>query len=138
MTTQQAKKWLMRARDIDKEVDILIKEQAAAFDRATKTTSAAEGERVQTSACNGSESKFIKYSEYSVLIDKRIDELYDTKKEILRAVDKVENGTYRTLLTLRYIRFMTWEQIAEEMNMSCYWVRTKIHREALEELCWII
>lgn len=138
MTTQQAKKWLMRARNIDKEVNVLITEQAAAFERATKTTSAAGGERVQTSACNGSESKFIKYSEYSALIDKRIDELYDVKCEILSAISKIDENNLRTLLELRYLHFATWETISEKMGYKDVRHIYRLHRRALKKMEGII
>ena len=60
----------------------------------------------------------------------------DVKQWLNRAhnIDKVENGTYRLLLTLRYIRFMTWEQVAEEMNYSYVHVVYNLHSAALRQV----
>lgn len=138
MTTQQVKQWLNRARNIDKEIDILKQEKVEAFEDATKITSAAEGERVQISADNGSENKFIEYSEYSVLVDKRIDELYAIKCEILNAINAVEDGTLRRLLELRYLQGETWERIAQSMHYSYKHIVHSLHPKALKKLKEVI
>ena len=133
MTERDVKQWLNRAHNIDKEINNLILERDRAFSKATSAVNGASGEKVQTSAQNSTESKYIAYAEYESEIDRRIDELYEVKKEILRAIKKVENGTYRLLLTLRYIRFMTWEQVAEEMNYSTMHIH-RLHNDSLKKV----
>ena len=82
---------------------------------------------------NATEGKYAAYADYVAEIDKRTAELYEVKTEILRAINKVDNSAYRLLLTLRYIRFMTWERIAEEMNYKdVRWVY-RLHGRALRE-----
>lgn len=137
MTERDVKQWLNRAHNIDKEINNLILERDRAFSKATSAVNGASGEKVQTSAQNSTESKYIAYAEYESEIDRRIDELYEVKKEILWAIKKVENGTYRLLLTLRYIRFMTWEQVAEEMNYS-YRQTLRIHGKSLRKIKHVI
>ena len=131
MTEQGVKQWLNRAHDIDKEIKNLKRERDKAFNEATSVVNDSGSEKVQTSKINATEGKYAAYANYVAEIDKRTAELYEVKAEILRVINKVDNSTYRLLLTLRYIRFMTWERIAEEMDLSCYWVRTTIHRNAL-------
>lgn len=63
-------------------------------------------------------------------IDNRIDELMRVKAEILEAVNRVQDGAFRQLLTRRYIEFKTWEQIAVDMNYS-YRQVTRMHGRAL-------
>lgn len=138
LTIQQVKQWLNRARNIEKEIDILKQEKVEAFEGTTKITSAAEGERVQISVSNSSENKFIEYSEYSVLIDNRIDELYAVKCEILNAINTVEDGTLRILLELRYLQGETWERIAQSMHYSYKHIVHSLHPKALKKLKEVI
>lgn len=53
------------------------------------------------------------------------------KTEILEVIEKVTEPQEELLLTLRYLRNLTWERIAEEMYMSDYWVRSGLRRKAL-------
>lgn len=130
MTEQGVKQWLNRAHNIDREIKNLERERDKAFNRATSVINGSGSEKVQTSKINATEGKYAAYADYVAEIDKRTAELYEVKAEILRAINKVDNSTYRLLLTLRYIRFMTWERIAEEMNYS-YRQTLRIHGYSL-------
>lgn len=125
------KEWLNRGYKLDTEINVLLDEQSKALQRATGTAAAVTGDKVQTSKRNTTEDKFIAYAAYSELIDKRIDELYEIKAEIMQAINAVDNTVLRTLLTLRYIRFFTWEQIAEEMEITFQWAHI-LHKRALK------
>lgn len=126
------KDWLNRGYKIDKEINALLLEREKAFNLACKVSAPpSDNERVKASAGNGSENRYIKYAEYSRLIDSRIDRLYQVKNEILTVISAVENNTYRTLLILRYVQFKTWEEIAECMGYSDKWLRTYLHKMAL-------
>ena len=99
-----------------------------------KTTVArSDSEKVQTSNVNTSENKFVSYAAYSELIDKRIDRLYEIKKEILENVNKLDDATLRTILILRYLNFQTWEMIACKMNYG-YRHILRLHGNALIEI----
>ena len=127
------KEWLNRGYKIDREINALLRERERSLTLATKTTAAADGERVQTSRSNSTEARFINYADYTKLIDKRIDELYAIKREIITAVNRVGDNTLRQLLIHRYIEFMRWEKIAEEMHYSRRQV-TRMHGKALLKL----
>lgn len=127
------KDWLNRGYKIDKEINALLLEREKAFNLACKVSAPpSDNERVKASAGNGSENRYIKYAEYSRLIDSRIDRLYQVKNEILTVISVVENNTYRTLLILRYVQFKTWEEIADCMGYEVRWVY-KLHEQALCE-----
>lgn len=130
MTIKEIKKWLSRAKKADEEINALLSEQARALTHATSTTAHSGSEKVQTSNVNTSESKFVSYAAYSDLIDKRIDRLYEIKKEILENVNKLDDATLRTILILRYLNFQTWEMIACKMNYS-YMQICRLHGKAL-------
>ena len=133
MTEQGVKQWLNRAHNIDREIKNLERERDKAFNRATSVVNGSGSEKVQTSKINATEGKYAAYADYVAEIDKRTAELNEVKTEILRAINKVDNSAYRLLLTLRYIRFMTWERIAEEMNYKdVRWVY-RLHGRALRE-----
>lgn len=113
MTT---KEWLNRGYRIDTEINALIKERDKALLAATSATVNPGSERVQTSRRNTSEDKFVNYAAYEETINKRIDELYAVKNEILQAINEVKSDTLRKLLILRYIEFEKWGAIAEKLH----------------------
>ena len=132
MTT---KEWLMRGWEINKEINTLLEEKERAFAFACSVTAPTDHERVTTTRRNTSEDKFVRYSneDYEKEIDRRIDEMYQIKLEILSAIELVNDSTLRKLLIKRYLQFKTWEQIAVEMNYS-YMHITRLHGKALQEI----
>ena len=130
MTT---KEWLNRGRNLNEEINALIKAKEKALYDACNVSIAYDKERVQESQNNSTEAKFTRFADYSKAIDERIDELYKIKQEILKAISGVDNSTYRALLIERYINFKTWEQIADYMNYSRMHV-TRLHGRALQKV----
>ena len=129
-----AKQWLNRGYRINEEIDELIKEQKQALLQATSTAlCGGEGEKVQSSNGNTTERRFVNYVAYSETIDKRIDELYAVKNEILTAINTVADNTLRELLILRYIKFYTWEEIAVKMGYTFQWAHV-LHKRALQNI----
>lgn len=128
-----AKQWLNRGYRINEEIDELMREQKQALLQAT-STALGGGEKVQSSNGNTAERRFVNYAAYSETIDKRIDELYAVKNEILTAINSVDDNTLRELLILRYIKFYTWEEIAEKMNYSYVHVVHNLHPKALKRV----
>src|SRR5690554_2482725 len=61
-----------------------------------------------------------------------IDRLVDLKREIMQKIDAMEDDNYKVLLTLRYLIFKTWEEIAVEMDYTFQWVH-QLHKRALIE-----
>lgn len=57
----------------------------------------------------------------------------DIKKNIRQAINSVEDHDEYLLLKLKYIHFLTWEQIAEKMSFSLTQVH-RIHSKALENI----
>ena len=127
-----AKEWLNRGRHLDKEINQLLEDQQNALNSACGSAVSYGGDKVQASKTNSAERKFIAYADYSIEIDKRVDELYAVKCEIKAAINRVDNPLLRALLLARYVNMKTWEQIAEELDYSDKWVRTKLHSKALQ------
>lgn len=131
MTT---KDWLNRGWKLNDEINELIEKQDRAFSRACKITSTIVEDKVQ--ACGGisREDWIIKHAEYECEINKKIDELCNVKHDILCAIKKVDNTTYKTLLILRYIKFESWGKIASFIGKDRNSVKTNIHRGALKAI----
>ena len=76
-------------------------------------------------------------SDYMVLLDEQINELKDERlekmllyKEIEKRIRNMDNDNEREVLRLKYLRGMTWEEVAVEMGYSWQWIH-KIHSKAL-------
>jgi DNA-directed RNA polymerase specialized sigma subunit len=65
-------------------------------------------------------------------INDEVDAYVDLQAEMRGRIDALCNEDYRILLRLRYINYMTWEQIAEQMGRSTQWVYV-LHKRALED-----
>lgn len=115
MTTEE---WLSRGRHLDKEIRQLKAARAAALARAESVTAWAADERVQTSARNASEDKFIKYADYVRKIDAKIGKLIEVQVEIQDVIERVDDARLRALLTARYVNCKTWETIADELGFD--------------------
>lgn len=125
-------KWLERGQKLSEEISELLEAKNNAVDLATSVTSSRGGERVVMSKANYNEQRFLKVAELSEMIDKKVNLLMDLKRDIITAIYKVEDIRLRTLLIARYINFKTWDEIAKNMHYSDKWVRTRLHRGALE------
>ena len=126
------REWLDRGRMLDIEIEALVDEQRAAFEQATQVTGVITDVKVQGSKRNAQESRFARYAEYAQRIEARVEALYQVKREILEAVEGVDDAISRILLFKRYIQFKTWEQVAQEMNYNYYHVIKNMQYRALQ------
>lgn len=131
MTTKQ---WLMRARNIDREIDSLVKARGELYDRVTKITQSYTGDVVQSTK---DPHRFEKLAEYEIEIDIRIDKLIDVKREINSAINELTDWKLRMVLFERYLLGRTWEQIAVDMHYTYQHV-CRLHGRALIEMGGIL
>lgn len=66
-------------------------------------------------------------------INAEINQFVDLKKEIRDKINLLTNRNQQLVLRLRYIEFLTWEQVAERMTYSVKQV-FRIHGEAIKNL----
>lgn len=59
-----------------------------------------------------------------------LNSLYAYKAEAEERIEGIENDDYKLLLTLRYLRFKTFEEIAVEMGFTFQWI-CELHKRAL-------
>ena len=133
MRSQEKKKFLSRYLKVLAEEKDIREEIAYWESRAQKVTtswSAVPGggkgsDKVQTGA--------IKVAELRDSLMGKIEELAAVRAEIERAIGTVQDDTQRRLLRLRYIKGMTWEKVAIEMNYTYQWV-CELHGRALNKV----
>jgi DNA-directed RNA polymerase specialized sigma subunit len=74
----------------------------------------------------------VKILELEQEVDGDIDRLIDLKREMMSGISTVEQPEYHVLLELRYLSFLTWEEIAERMNYSPRQIH-RLHGQALKQ-----
>lgn len=79
------------------------------------------------------EDVIVKIVDLESEINVEIETLMETKRAIAEALSLVTQSDYRTLLELRYICCLTWEEIAGELHVSVRSVH-RIHGNALNEI----
>lgn len=125
--SETARSFLNRARNIDHEIDILIKAEDETRDRVLHITQRYDGDGAQASK---DPHKFDKLAELSSMIDQKTDELVVVKEEILQMICRLPERRQRNVCNSYYIRMKTFEQIAVEENYSYRQVK-RIHSKSL-------
>lgn len=128
-----AKEWLIRARKMRSRLRALQNSKERAFSKATSIT-VSGGERVSGGAPADTHATF---AEVSLAVDRQIEELEQTRAEILQGIRQLEDNTLSTLLTEYYINDKTWEKIAEEQHYSFRQIM-RLHAKALQQIQSII
>ena len=130
MTYQEKVKFLKRYKQIDKEIDQLLLEKSEIFSLGTKITPTYSDMPKGTGASDKVQSTVEKLGALEKKIDSKIDEWYEAKLNIEKAIHTVESDKFRLLLRYRYINGWTWEKIAVEMNYA-YRNVTRLHGKAI-------
>jgi len=139
MRTEQqmkAKRYLQQAFKINELINSKIEElkELRVLSESLPSTDFSR-ERVQKTKSH--EAKFTKYVNSMVDLEKKIDEemvqLMELKMEIREKIYQVENPNRRLVLLYRYINFMKWEEIADQMNYSIKQLH-RIHNAALTDI----
>ena len=125
--SERARAYLNRARNIDHEIDVLLKTEDETRERVMSITQRYDGDGVQSTK---DPHKFDKLAELSSLIDQKTDELVSVKAEILEMIGKLPERRQRNVCDSYYLRMKTFEQIAVEENYSYRQVK-RIHSKSL-------
>jgi len=128
-----AKQYLRQVRRLDDIVNAKLEQVEMLKAMTTKITTNLTTDKVQESNIPDKISTLIcKIVDLEKEITNDINKLIALKTEIMRKIDNIQNDDYRLLLTLRYLNFKTWEQIAVEMGFTFQWVH-ELHKRALIE-----
>lgn len=126
-----AKQYLRQIRRLDDTINAKIEQIELLRSMSTNITATLSSDRVQGSKSHDKIGKLIaKIVDFEREIINDVDKLIDLKREIIHKIDAVQDDNYKLLLTLRYVNFNTWEEIADEMDFSFQWVH-ELHKRAL-------
>lgn len=129
----ETKEYLQQIERIDRRIQNKLAEIYQLKQMACSVSVANEGERVQTSIRNDRLAETVaKIIDKEKEANKMVDEYVDTKANIIRQIESLENTDYYHILFNRYIIRKKWEDIATDLNYSVRDV-TRKHGKALQE-----
>ena len=129
-----AKEYLSQARYLDNRIKSKLLQIDSLNELATRCTpSYSDMPKSPNREGSRMESAILDIIELEDEISKDVVELVALKKEIVEVIKQVGNTEYQTLLEERYLCFITWEQIAVDMNYSMQHVH-RMHSTALKEI----
>ena len=130
MTYQEKVNFLKRYKQIDDEINQLLLEKSEIFSLGTKVTPTYSDMPKGMGESDKVQSTVEKLGDLEKRINDKIDEWYEAKLDIEKAIHTVESDKLRLLLRYRYINGWTFEQISVQMSREYRWVR-RLHRKAV-------
>lgn len=131
----EAKDYLKQVEKLDVRIKNKLIEQQQWKEIALGITANMDGERVQSSS--NSKSKMadavIKCVDMETEINRLIDELIDTKKEVIQTIEMLDSATEYNVLHKRYIQFLSLQDIADSYGRDYGWATTT-HGRALKSV----
>lgn len=128
-----AKEFLRQIRKLDKLIENKLIEIQRWKDIANNTTANLSGERVQSSGNPHKIADAIgRYIDLEREINQDIDNLVDTKKEVISVIEQLDVTEYDVLHKI-YVQYLTLDDVADAYDMSYSWVTT-IHGRALKHV----
>ncbi len=119
----QTKEYMLKAFRLNELIESNLRELDNLREMSTYLSGKMTNEKVQSSNRSDTVANaVIKIIQLEQEINKDIDRLIDLKKEVRDIVEKVESDNEKLLLRLRYIEYLSWEEVAEKMNYSLRWV----------------
>ena len=129
-----AKEYLSQARFLDDRINSKIQQISSLNELATKfTATISDMPHSPNSGGSTMADAVCKIVDLQEEINKDIDRLVDLKREIMGVIKAVPNVEYQTILEKRYLCFISWEQIAVDMNYSMQHIH-RMHSSALKEI----
>lgn len=113
------KEYLSQAFHIDKQLKSKLEQLSVLRELATTTTQPlSDMPGSPNRNIDRMEKAIIKIMDMEKEISEEVDALLDLKNEIAQCIKKVEDIDCQLILEFRYLCFMSWEQIAAEMNFT--------------------
>ena len=126
-----AKEYLGQAYRLDHRINSKLEQVESLNTLATRVNSTiSEMPRNPNRATSIMADAIEKIIDLQAEINSDIDQLVDLKREIVSVIKTVENTEFQTLLEKRYLCFLSWEQIAVDLNYSIDNI-FKAHKKAL-------
>lgn len=127
------KQYLLRYRQAEREVRLLMEEKERLLALATRITPSYSGEAHGSGSGSRVESAAEKIVQCEEGINRAIDEAVDLRAEIKSAINALPDTRLRELLVRRYLLGQKWEQVAWEMDLE-FRQTFHLHNRALTQL----
>ena len=116
---EKADKFLSKAKIIDKRIETKKRMLDMHRDTAEKCTSAlSDMPKSMRAYSSNTEAGVCKMFDIEREFLKQLDRLMSLKKEIIDAINTIDNIEYQLILENYYICNMTWKEVAKEMSYS--------------------
>ena len=126
-----AKEYLQQALRLDERINSKISQLESLRELATKCTSTITGTPHNPSPAQSPMADAVcKIIDLQDEINRDIDHLVDLKRELVGVIRNAEDVECRLLLELRYLCFMSWEDIAVQMGYTTRNIHY-LHKQAL-------
>lgn len=130
----EAQIFLEQPEKLDIQIRNKLIEKKQWHDIALGITANMDGERVQSSGAKSKMADAInKCVDMEAEIDSLVDELIDTKKNVIQTIEKLDSPTEYNILHMRYIQYLSLQEIADHYNRDYGWVTTT-HGRALKSV----
>ena len=127
-----AKEYLSQARYLDARINTKIIQLEALNTLATSATSVLTGMPHSPNKATSKMADIVdKIVDLQAEINRDIDALVDLKGEMRSKLEMVPAEDYKAILEMRYLCFMSWEQIASNLGLSVPYTY-KLHDRALK------
>lgn len=127
-----AKEYLSQARYLDARINTKIKQLEALNTLATSATSVLTGMPHSPNKATSKMADIVdKIVDLQAEINRDIDALVDLMGEMRSKLEMVPAEDYKAILEMRYLCFMSWEQIASNLGLSVPYTY-KLHDRALK------
>nr|DAU25610.1 MAG TPA: Protein of unknown function (DUF1492) [Caudoviricetes sp.] len=126
-----AKEYLRQLKTLDNMITAKLLERERIRALATRVSTNLT-EKVQGAGKNSMEDAVIKATELEEQISTDIIKLFGLKEEATELIGRIDDENSKIILSMYYISNATFEQVAENTDISSRWVR-KIHGKALKK-----
>jgi DNA-directed RNA polymerase specialized sigma subunit len=133
MTSKEKIAWLKRYRGINRRIDRLLEEKSRWWGLATKRTQTISDMPHGGNGEDKTQLAIEKIIEIEHQVDDEVDKLSQVKSEIISAIKKLPDATYRYVLAMMYIKESKISEIAKVLKCSRHKIYN-IHDKAINEL----
>ena len=110
--------WLEQVRKLDELIDAKLAERDKLWAMATSVTVDSDGmPHAKGNVSDPVGNAAVKLRMLAEEIDRLIDVYVEHKEQVIRALEKLPHNEYG-VMHRHYIRYMTWEDVAEDMGYS--------------------
>ena len=119
--------WLEQVRKLDELITAKLAERDQVLNLATGVSADMDGMPHASGKSDKVGNAAVKLADMAIEIDKLVDKYVDFKRDVVAALEKLPANEYGVLHRY-YIRYMTWEEIAQDMgycNMQVWRYKVK-------------